>query len=316
MEVVTAISNNQLIAAAFGARAVQGGGSVKSTNPLDPVSGDDRSSINRIDASGDTVQISQHARRLAEGLVGAEEGSRFHRFEHNRGREVSRRGDAAKPSESGRLPVEKEQSGITPYNELSDEDKARVDELKQADAEVRRHEQAHVAAGGQYVRGGATFEYTKGPDGKQYAVSGEVQIDTSPIEGDPRATVMKMQQVRRAALAPAQPSSQDRAVAAQALREEQKARGELAKQGGTQDFGYRIEVSAGHSEGRRQAEPIVDQSRMGIANQFVTRLPTSHSHFEGLPLNAYQSHATPIAPTISMSERVSQHTGNFVDLIV
>lgn len=99
--------------------------------------------------------------------------------------------------------------------------------LKQRDREVRAHEQAHVAAGGQYVRGGASFSYQNGPDGHQYAVGGEVQIDTSPIAGDPAATLRKMQQVQRAALAPVEPSSQDRRVAAQAAAAAAKARSEL-----------------------------------------------------------------------------------------
>ena len=101
-----------------------------------------------------------------------------------------------------------------------------VDKLKQRDTEVRQHEQAHLAAAGPYARGGPTFEYQTGPDGKRYAVGGEVQIDTSPVEGDPQATIQKMQAVRAAALAPAEPSAQDRSVAAKAAAEIQKARAE------------------------------------------------------------------------------------------
>jgi hypothetical protein len=56
-----------------------------------------------------------------------------------------------------------------------------------------------------------------------YAVGGEVQIDTSPA-GSPEATIRKMQQIRRAALAPSQPSGTDRAVAAQASQIETQAR--------------------------------------------------------------------------------------------
>ena len=113
---------------------------------------------------------------------------------------------------------------------LSPEEEQDVRNLRERDQEVRRHEQAHAAAGGPHARGGPTFEYETGPDGKQYAVGGEVQIDTSPVKGDPRATIAKMQQVRRAASAPANPSSQDRAVAAKAAVAEQEARAELARQ--------------------------------------------------------------------------------------
>jgi SprA-related family len=115
-------------------------------------------------------------------------------------------------------------------SELTDEEKKQVEELKQNDAEVRRHESAHKAAAGSFAKGGPTFEYTRGPDGKQYATSGEVQIDTSEASGDPQATIRKMQKVRSAASAPAEPSSTDRQVAAQAARTEAKARSELAKQ--------------------------------------------------------------------------------------
>lgn len=102
-----------------------------------------------------------------------------------------------------------------------------VEALKSRDQEVRVHEQAHRAVGGQYASA-ATFTMRKGPDGKEYAVGGEVQIDISPISGEPAATITKMQQVRSAALAPAQPSGQDRSVAARASQLEAEARSELA----------------------------------------------------------------------------------------
>ena len=105
-----------------------------------------------------------------------------------------------------------------------------LQELKQRDREVRQHEQAHVAAGGSYVRGGASFSYQRGPDGRQYAVGGEVQIDTSEIPGDPAATIRKMQVVKSAAMAPAEPSAQDRAVAAEAAQAESQARADLREQ--------------------------------------------------------------------------------------
>lgn len=112
--------------------------------------------------------------------------------------------------------------------ELTDGEKKQVQELKKIDREVRTHEQAHLAAAGGLARGGATFTYTKGPDGKRYVTGGEVSIEISPVEGNPKETIRRMQQVRKAALAPANPSSQDRSVAAQASREEAKARAELS----------------------------------------------------------------------------------------
>lgn len=131
----------------------------------------------------------------------------------------------------GSVPVGSGQTAsLSGERELTEEQQQEVRELKQRDAEVRRHEQAHKAAAGAHANGGPTFEYQTGPDGKRYAVGGEVSIDTSPVAGDPQATIAKMQQIRRAALAPAQPSGQDRAVAAQAQSAEQTARAELAKE--------------------------------------------------------------------------------------
>lgn len=114
--------------------------------------------------------------------------------------------------------------------ELSDSDKQKVAELKRRDAEVRAHEHAHLAAAGGYANGGIHYEFQRGPDDKQYAVGGHVSIDASPIAGDPQRTIQKAQIVRRAALAPADPSSTDRRVASQAQAMERQARAELAKE--------------------------------------------------------------------------------------
>lgn len=114
--------------------------------------------------------------------------------------------------------------------DLTSEEKEQVRELKEQDAKVRRHEQAHVMAGGRYIKNRAQFQYELGPDGKLYAVSGEVQIDTSEVQDDPDATIQKAQTVRRAALAPSDPSPQDRRVASEANRMEFEARMELVQQ--------------------------------------------------------------------------------------
>ena len=102
-----------------------------------------------------------------------------------------------------------------------------IEQLKQTDAKVRRHEMAHIAAGGRYITSGANFTYKRGPDGKNYAVGGEVHIDTSEVPGDPEATLKKMKQVRNAALAPADPSAQDLKVASQASAQAAKALADL-----------------------------------------------------------------------------------------
>lgn len=121
--------------------------------------------------------------------------------------------------------------------DLSEEEKARVADLKARDAEVRAHERAHQAAGGQYA-GAASYEMTRGPDGRQYAIGGEVPIDVSPGR-TPDETIAKMQQVKAAALAPAEPSGQDRRVAAMADAQRLQAMAEKqaqARAGGEADM--------------------------------------------------------------------------------
>ena len=123
--------------------------------------------------------------------------------------------------------AQKQQTTNTGEKVLTEEEQKQVEELKARDTEVKAHEQAHIAAGGSYVRGGAKYDYQTGPDGKKYAVGGEVSIDTSAVEGDPQATINKAQVILKAALAPAEPSGQDKAVASQARQMMASARKEL-----------------------------------------------------------------------------------------
>jgi SprA-related family len=120
-------------------------------------------------------------------------------------------------------------SGNNIESELSQAELKQLKELRIRDREVRAHEQAHAAAAGSLAKGSPTFSYQRGPDGQLYAIGGEVQIDTSPVAGDPEATVAKAAKIRRAALAPVQPSQQDRSVAAAASVLEAKARIEIAQ---------------------------------------------------------------------------------------
>jgi len=113
--------------------------------------------------------------------------------------------------------------------ELTSEEQAVATQLRQRDREVRAHEAAHLAVGGPYITGGPTYTYQTGPDGRQYAVGGEVSIDTSSAS-TPEATIRKADIVQAAALAPSNPSPQDFAVASAAAMLEMEARGELRRQ--------------------------------------------------------------------------------------
>jgi hypothetical protein len=116
----------------------------------------------------------------------------------------------------------------TRAGELSTDDRRRVEELKSTDRAVRAHEAAHMAAGGSLVTSGASFSFETAPDGQRYAVAGEVGIDTSKGR-TPEETLVRAQQIRAAALAPADPSGQDRAVAAAASQMAADARAEIAR---------------------------------------------------------------------------------------
>lgn len=113
--------------------------------------------------------------------------------------------------------------------ELTQAQKLEVAKLQAIDRAVRTHEAAHISAGGEVILSGANFTYTTGPDKKRYATEGEVAIDTSE-ERTPSETIPKMQKVRTAALAPADPSPQDYKVASTATLLEMKARMELARE--------------------------------------------------------------------------------------
>ena len=101
-----------------------------------------------------------------------------------------------------------------------------VKKLSTLDREVRNHELAHAIVGGKYT-GTPHYQYERGPDGINYAVAGEVSISVSAIKGNPELTIEKAQVIRRAALAPAEPSTQDRRVAMEALQMEADAHLEL-----------------------------------------------------------------------------------------
>jgi hypothetical protein len=162
--------------------------------------------------------------------------------------------------------------------ELSEEEQAQVAKLKQIDAKVRAHERAHAAVGGAHA-GAPSYSYTRGPDGQMYATSGEVAIDIGP-ENDPEATLQKATQIAAAALAPADPSGQDRAVAAAAaqlrlqalaqIREEKRA--EQAQQEAEAAEADAAEAeTAGQAGSAAPADPA-GQARITAANRRIGQL--------------------------------------------
>lgn len=134
----------------------------------------------------------------------------------------------AKENDEKQSKEDKEQKDSASTNELTPEEQEMVKELQARDTEVRAHEAAHQAAGGG-LTGGANFTYQRGPDGRMYAIGGEVSISFK--EGStPQETVQIARQVQAAAMAPADPSPQDHAVAASARVMEMKAQQQIAKE--------------------------------------------------------------------------------------
>lgn len=128
-------------------------------------------------------------------------------------------------------------------NKLTEEQQSEVLALKNRDQEVRSHEQAHLSAAGGIAISGAHYSYTTGPDGIRYATGGDVGIDVSAVSGDPQATLQKAETIRRAALAPANPSSQDQSVAAMATEMANKARMDLIRaQQETSSRGSKLDI--------------------------------------------------------------------------
>jgi hypothetical protein len=109
---------------------------------------------------------------------------------------------------------ESEEDAYAAPQELTPEEKAEVADLKTRDREVKAHEAAHKAAAGG-LAGSPSYTYETGPDGKRYAVGGEVSVH-SGSSSDPAQALRDAEAIKRAAEAPASPSSQDRAVAAAA----------------------------------------------------------------------------------------------------
>ncbi|MBW3525133.1 protein-glutamate methyltransferase [Shewanella sp. NKUCC05_KAH] len=136
---------------------------------------------------------------------------------------------AAEEAKQQSLVQQAQEQEIQAQEKVQAQQQQQVNELKTRDSEVKAHEHAHATVGGQYAQS-PSFKYEKGADGQRYATDGEVQIDVSPVGGDPLATINKMKQVYAAAMAPVDPSSADIRVAAEALQKMNEAKVMLAEE--------------------------------------------------------------------------------------
>jgi hypothetical protein len=178
---------------------------------------------------GNDTQLTNHIYRSSGDLQPEENRANADHKAGNKTPPASDKVDISEEARSLHDTKGADKTGPSSQIELTEEEQREVEELQKKDREVKAHEMAHVAAGGGIVRGAPTYEYQTGPDGKRYAVGGHVNIDTAP-EKTPEKTIQKMQKVKRAALAPADPSGTDLAVAAKASRTEAEARSDRVEE--------------------------------------------------------------------------------------
>lgn len=176
----------------------------------------------------------------------------------------------SKSSKTGEESASAEQSAtrFTASKELTVQQQRQVAQLQQIDRDVRAHEQAHIAAGHGVVTSGPNYTYTYGPDGKQYAVAGEVGIDTAP-ERKPEANIDKGIRIQAAALAPRDPSPQDYRVAAVGSQLETTGRSDLAEQEAQQHAEEAARVQAqkeAETTAGQQAQPEAKAAQVKAGN--------------------------------------------------
>ncbi|MCO4783486.1 MAG: hypothetical protein KC646_14260 [Candidatus Cloacimonetes bacterium] len=177
-----------------------------------------------------------------------------------------------------------QQNQASQPGELTEEQEEAVQELKARDAEVVTHENAHKAAAGPYATGGPNYDYQNGPDGKRYRVGGHVNVDTSK-ESTPEETIQKAQVLQRAANAPAEPSGQDRSVAASAARMEAEARQELAKESTQSEDPIKSNSAPSSSS--------VSSSTFEKPTQIVNRAMKAYSNTSSIAMNIAPKTLTP-----------------------
>jgi hypothetical protein len=205
-----------------------------------------------------------------------------------------------------------------------------IRELQARDREVRAHEQAHAAVGGQFA-GSPSYEFETGPDGRQYAVGGEVSIDVSE-EATPEESLRKFQQVEAAALAPAEPSPQDFRVAAEARQGANEARAEIAQEraeelngnGDSSQFGGQAsqingadstentDDSAGDQAGT-DGTPDVGDITINPGVGAPTRTLDTPTQFEGIPFNPFEQINVEPPQQEERIARFSQRIADFYD---
>lgn len=154
-----------------------------------------------------------------------------------------------------------------------------IQDLTVIEDKVIAHEQAHMSVGGEFA-GGASYSYTVGPDGKRYISGGEVGISIPSVD-DPEQMLRMLERVRQAAMAPADPSSQDLRVASSATSRMAKVNSEIAAKKadetyGTKEFEGTEEAAENQKEAKGPDNQVVDFIAYGRDGN---KQPTNASQF-------------------------------------
>lgn len=148
------------------------------------------------------------------------------------------------------------------HSRYTEEELKVIEKLKVRDREVRAHEAAHASVGGQYA-GSPSYTFQQGPDGRNYAIGGKVAIDISKVTDDPQATIQKMEQVARAALAPAEPSNADKQIAQKARSKKLQAQQEIRNE------------AANDAKQNSETPKVIDNSNASLNSKFEVDQPNS-----------------------------------------
>lgn len=246
------------ISSAYSAYSVS---SIYSLNPVSPIkskqenSGEQNSNISKVDDDiNDEAIISDKAKALYE---------------------------SDKSNTENKTSSEQQDNQPGFIKELTQGQKQQISELKARDLEVKVHEQAHIGAAAGLNTSAPNYEYETGPDGKRYAVGGEVNI--SFVESkDPASNIANAQKMKNAALAPAQPSGQDYSVARHADSIVAQAQKELTQQ--------KMEEITKDSQPTEQTETIgktAENSEMAIEKPLEeSPLTTTSPRISKVPVSA------------------------------
>lgn len=207
----------------------------------------------------------------------SEEGKRLSKQSESERNRLNRASDsqvqiATRQSQNASLVYQqKAQSQITPNaienQALTDDEQKEIDQLKKRDLDVKNHERAHSSIGGRYAAS-PHYQYETGPNGTRYATDGEVAIDLTEVNNDPQATIDKMKQVYRAALAPREPSSADRSIASQAQQTIISARTDLTSSESSESSKTRLSTAQSNQPGLSQPtnQPRSNQTPQDVQN--------------------------------------------------